>query len=269
METYKQYLKTGKKPPPPEEYDDLPKDREYIERNTRGQALNHNWFAWRYGRVSGSICADILHTYDLGFQGNAHDARKRLANNILHPRPIHGTALDWGKDKEKVALVDYLDDAEVDPTTMNSECGFCVHKKYDYIGVSPDGVVDGKRLLEIKCPYSKRHVEDFYTSNELKSFYLQRMRGEHAEEGDPDVMVLDRSTPSGRKYYYQIQLSLSVLDLKDSHLYVWTPNGKVLLTISRQHHKLEELMHLQLENFWLDYVFNNINFKKYRRVNGE
>jgi len=50
-------------------------------------------------------------------------------------------------------------------TTKNKveEIGFCVHDKYPFIAVSPDGLVkvDGKYqgAVEVKCPSSKKHIE--------------------------------------------------------------------------------------------------------------
>ena len=73
-------------------------------------------------------------------------------------------ALQWGRDKEKVALQQYMD-SHSPPECSVMECGLIINPKWPWLGVSADGLLieNGKVVggMEIKCPYSKkRQISD-------------------------------------------------------------------------------------------------------------
>ena len=67
-------------------------------------------------------------------------------------------AMQWGMDHEDTARRWYSRNrgCQVD------QIGFMVHPEYDFVGVSPDGLVAHDGLIEIKCPQAKgfRQVMD-------------------------------------------------------------------------------------------------------------
>jgi hypothetical protein len=68
-------------------------------------------------------------------------------------------ALTWGRDHEKEALANItLIEGEniVDP-------GLLFHDKYPFVAATPDGMIDGKITVQIKCPYnSENHLTTLY-----------------------------------------------------------------------------------------------------------
>lgn len=60
------------------------------------------------------------------------------------------------------------------------EVGFIKHKKYDFLGASPDGfIVDKQRLIEIKCPL-RRKIESYSAENDIikicPEYYYEQMQ---------------------------------------------------------------------------------------------
>jgi hypothetical protein len=54
------------------------------------------------------------------------------------------------------------------------EVGFCVHDKYPFIAVSPDGLIKQGNIyvgaVEVKCPSTKKHIE-YIRINRIPSEY--------------------------------------------------------------------------------------------------
>ena len=90
-----------------------------------------------------------------------YDLLMDLATERFTGSPIEGPtglALAWGTDVEPFALEAY----ELDTGNVVTESGFIVHKDFDFIGCSPDGLIGDKGGLEIKSPKSPRiHIERF------------------------------------------------------------------------------------------------------------
>ena len=61
-------------------------------------------------------------------------------------------ACEWGTKYEDVAKKLY----EIKNNTLVHEFSCLPHPKYPFIGASPDGISELGRMLEIKCPYSRK-----------------------------------------------------------------------------------------------------------------
>ena len=66
-------------------------------------------------------------------------------------------AMKRGNEKEPEARALYIEKTGADI----EEVGFCISIDNDYIGLSPDGFTkDRKGAIEIKCPSTKKHVQN-------------------------------------------------------------------------------------------------------------
>ena len=74
---------------------------------------------------------------------------KSLATNIVSPKTFNSKATSHGIAYESVAIEKFGE-----MYTKSRECGLFVNSTYPWLGASPDGVVDGKSIVEVKCPYS-------------------------------------------------------------------------------------------------------------------
>lgn len=128
-----------------------------IEHNTREQYKSSLWFTVRQYRITASRFGDILHRKPT----TPPDA---LVSSILRPRSFSSAATDWGKQKESLAVQEYLSykhqqgfDLTVGP------CGFLISETHPFLGATPDGTVydpsDTEHpfgFIEVKCPYMQR-----------------------------------------------------------------------------------------------------------------
>lgn len=120
------------------------------------------WFKAREGRLTASDAAAAIG------QNKYCTPRTLIQRKVSPDRKFTGNAATaWGIKYEPKAIAAY----ERCTGNVAHECGFFVHPKYNFIGGSPDGIVDScsslssggcansVRLLEIKCPYYKTTLE--------------------------------------------------------------------------------------------------------------
>ena len=50
------------------------------------------------------------------------------------------------------------------------EAGLLIHDKYNWLGASPDGILENDKLIEIKCPI-KRNID-----NSIPIYYLNQIQ---------------------------------------------------------------------------------------------
>lgn len=153
------------------------------------------WFKARKGRVTGSIVGAIL---GLNPWMSRDDAMRSMV------RSFHGAesefkgniATEYGQENEPKATIDY----EMISGNDVEEVGFFVHPDHDWLGASPDGFIngdsenDGTGILEIKCPFGKRHDVD--------NTFLPLAEQPH--------------------YYAQVQIEMYCTGLTWTHFYQWS-----------------------------------------------
>lgn len=132
------------------------------------------WYRARAGRITGSRFARAM----AGRRSKDYCGLiDELAEERRRGRSVDGgyvnSAMQWGIDHEEPARRWYgrLHGCRVD------QVGFVVHPDFDYVGVSPDGLVAHDGLVEIKCPQMKgfRQVID---SQKMPSRYRWQVQGQ-------------------------------------------------------------------------------------------
>ena len=113
--------------------------------------LSQEWFDARKDRITGSRVAAILNLSPFQKQSDVlramvrehHGADSEFTGNV---------ATQWGNTHEDAAidLYEFMTDTKVE------RIGFVEHPDYDWIGVSPDGLISNDGLIEVKCPYSQK-----------------------------------------------------------------------------------------------------------------
>ncbi|GAG40708.1 unnamed protein product, partial [marine sediment metagenome] len=88
-----------------------------------------------------------------------HGAESEFTGNV---------ATQHGHDHEATAIGDY----ELDTgATVQQDPDFVIHKEYDWMGCTPDGLMGNEGLIEVKCPY---YAKKPYTLEE-KPMYLYQV----------------------------------------------------------------------------------------------
>ena len=77
--------------------------------------------------------------------------------------------MQWGTQTEPQARVAY----EVKSGNFVDQIAFIDHPSIDWFGCSPDGLVDNRGLIEIKCPNSGTHWEYFKSGKPPQKYIIQ------------------------------------------------------------------------------------------------
>ena len=135
------------------------------------------WFKARCGRITGSRFAAVM---ALGKKGQPLAERRDLVSSLVLERltgnvvsVYQNEAMTWGLDNEPKAKDWYMFEKSV----VIDEVAFIVHPVLDFVGVSPDGLVDEEGGCEIKCPYNmERHLTNII-ERKVPEEYLWQVQG--------------------------------------------------------------------------------------------
>lgn len=176
------------------------------------------WFEQRKGRITGSRVGAIL-----GFNPwmkpkdvmramvrEYHDAESEFTGNI---------ATEYGTKFEQFAQ----DDFEIEHGLEVEETGFHIKKGAEWLGASPDGLVEKDAVLEIKCPYGARETGVFKPLSEQLH------------------------------YHAQMQIEMFCAERQKCCFYQWSPKGSDLIIVEYNQHWINENLP-KLEAFYNQYL---------------
>lgn len=142
-----------------------------MSKQIKAEQRSPEWFTARLGKATGSRFTDIISTTRSGYSASRKNYAAELVTEILTGIPAENytsTAMQWGTDNEPVARLNY----ELATGNDVRETGFWVHDKIN-AGASPDGLVNGDGLLEIKCPNTATHIETLQKKQVPKQYVAQ------------------------------------------------------------------------------------------------
>lgn len=150
------------------------------------------WFEKRKGRVTGSNAGAIL---GLNPYKTADDVLRQMVREFhgAEREFISNQATEWGTFHEAGIMAEYAMETGNSPV----ECGFFVHPEHDWLGASPDALVGGDTLLEIKAPYGQR------------------------DKNPPEF----KSALDQPHYWVQMQVQMACTGRDLCHFYQWAPHG--------------------------------------------
>ena len=137
----------------------------YADAGTNPNQGDEAWRQERAGCITASCMSDLDwdpdEVYKTGDKKGQHKPQSlarlkyidQIVAEILTGKPreeIRAKALDHGKELEPEAVVRY----EERVGRLVEQCGFIRHPQYNFIGASPDFLVDDDGGGEIKCPMS-------------------------------------------------------------------------------------------------------------------
>lgn len=137
---------------------------------------SQEWLELRLGKVTASKFKDVM----TNGRGNKPSATAKtymikLVAEMLRGEPLpffENDAMRWGTETEPQARAMYelKNDVEV------KEVAFV--ELNEFVGVSPDGLVDEDGLLEIKCPNTETQIKRFLDDVGLPSDYEAQVQGQ-------------------------------------------------------------------------------------------
>ena len=138
--------------------------------------LSDEWFELRLGKLTASKFDKLMKTpkQRLEWSDTQTAILLECASELLTGQredSFTNKAMQWGNDTEEEARSFY---ALTNMTTVR-ESGF--FETSEYIGGSPDGIIEGAGCLEIKCPNSKQHLKYLLDVEQLKKAYKWQALG--------------------------------------------------------------------------------------------
>lgn len=167
----------------------------------------------RIGRITASAVGAIL-------GHNPHKSRDDVMRDMV--RAYHGAeaefkgnaATEYGNNTEQTAINRYEHKMRC---TVERDPDFVKHKDYGFLGCTPDGlIVDKNKIIEVKCPYSKKLFDLKEKPYYLDQVYLQLVCTQ-AKECDFFVYVSDNEFSIETIYLDDAEkwLSENIVELND------------------------------------------------------
>lgn len=159
------------------------------------------WFEQRVGKITGSRVGAILgmnpwmKPKDVmrAMVREYHGAESEFTGNV---------ATEHGNNFESIAQGDF----EIETGLNVVETGFHVSDEYEWLGASPDGLINDDAVLEIKCPYGARNTGEFKSVIEQPHYYAQ-------------MQIEMFCTGRNKCYFYQWSQKGSTHDVVDLNKY--------------------------------------------------
>ena len=135
------------------------------------------WFQARSGKFTGSRFSDVLaRSKSTGKPLKAYDDLIwQLVVERMTGEPVDGVdsySLRWGRDVEGFARQEY----ELTTGHAVVEADFIQHPAFDFVGCSPDGLINEDGGLELKCPKNSGvHLERFMAG--VPEEYIPQIQG--------------------------------------------------------------------------------------------
>lgn len=176
-------------------------DIEIVEDTKEIEQRTDEWFAARLGRITGSRFPAIMPS-----SRQKEDAFNDTQLKILKELAVEkltgiGTEfftnkyMEWGTETEPLAREYY----EMDQWVKVKEVGF--YPFGDNFGDSPDGIIEGVKAVEYKCPKSTTHLDYMLDPDKLLKAYKWQCYGHMiaTDLKECDLISFDPRFPEGKK----------------------------------------------------------------------
>ena len=131
--------------------------------------------------------------------------------------------MEWGKNNECRARELY----EVVNSCTVSPSGFYTHVS-GALGGTPNGEIrQQKKLIEIKCPFSKRDCKNLNGLVDNGAYFIKRAK-------KTGQLFLDLGHPQGHAYWHQVQTCLFLCAWAEScDFVIWTPHDLLVVNVPK------------------------------------
>lgn len=158
------------------------------------------WFDARRGKLTGSNVGAAL---GLNPWKTPDDLIRQMVREYhgAEPEFTGNVATEYGNLHEPLAVMEYMGKTWLHP----EETGFHVHPEHDWLGASPDALIEDDGILEVKCPFGLRN-----------------------KKGDELVF---KDAEDQQHYYAQMQVEMACTGRNYAHFYQWSKHGDSLQTV--------------------------------------
>lgn len=161
------------------------------------------WHEQRLGKVTASRVADAVAKTKTGWGAARGTYLIQLVVERLTGEPVSrftSAAMEWGTAVEPEARAAY----GLFKNCQVAEVGFVDHPTISMSGASPDGLVGGDGLVEVKCPNTATHI-DTLLGEPIDPKYLKQMQWQMACTGRKwcDFVSFDPRLPEDLQLHIQ------------------------------------------------------------------
>ena len=194
------------------------RDIKAIERRTREQSKNTDWFYYRQAVITGTLARRISISIK---KGQGCNEKINAAISKIESVQLYYPAIRYGRDNESTAIRAFLKSEQSVHTNLKVHSkGLQLDKTMPFIGGSIDGWVTcdccpEPRVLEVKCPYSLRTSSSISEDGRKLAYLDEKLDLRH-----------------NHQYYYQVQTYLGIYNCSKAHFVVWTPNDLLIRDIN-------------------------------------
>lgn len=147
-------------------------------------ALTDRWFEARRGRLTASRRAEIIEMRNgTKWRIMASEIDQEIDPSYRHSH-VDAPAMRWGRQNERPAL-DAIQAALKQELT---EPGLLLHPKYDFVGATPDGLVNGDTCIQVKCPYNQNNHMKTVLDNQIGQAYYCQVQWESWVSGRDNII---------------------------------------------------------------------------------
>lgn len=204
-----------------------------IERLTVNQRLSNSWYVERSKRLTASMFGTLCKSRSNTLGKKVIRITKPELNSISNLESVK-----HGNESEEKARQLYK---MTHPNFNVKNSGLIIHKKYQFLACSPDGLVNDDGIVEIKCPYSIKDLNPKIAIRQGKLAYFSKLG----------------YLKTGHDYNYQIQGQLEITNKSWCDLLIYTSKGLYERRIYRDK-KLWESMYSKLEDIYYHYLLPQI-----------
>ena len=216
-----------------------------IEKLTKGQSENSEWFDYRKGVITASISHNVL----TKVRNPARSSGDNLVARVLgYNRQVKTAAMSWGIEKEKYARKRYVKEIKKQHKCFScEESGLILHSECYMLGTSVDGRVTcdccGVCNLEIKCPFSHRDKNIQQYVNQRNSCLAQ----------STDTVDVEYILKQNHHYCTQVQHQMYVTGALYTDFVVYLPKESAVVRVKRDD-CFANISIPQLKQFFYDFI---------------
>ena len=159
------------------------------------------WFAARAGKVTASRVVDLMAKTKSGYSASRENYMAQLVVERFtggKGESFTNAAMQWGNEQEPFARAAY----EAREGVFVDEVGFVPHPSIKDAGASPDGLVEGDGLVEIKCPNTATMIDVLINETVARKYYMQmQMQMACTERQWCDYVVFDPRMPENAQMF--------------------------------------------------------------------
>ena len=159
------------------------------------------WFAARAGKVTASRVVDLMAKTKSGYSASRENYMAQLVVERFtggKGESFTNAAMQWGNEQEPFARAAY----EAREGVFVDEVGFVPHPSIKDAGASPDGLVEGDGLVEIKCPNTATMIDVLINETVARKYYMQmQMQMACTERQWCDYVVFDPRMPESAQLF--------------------------------------------------------------------